>query len=231
MALVNSCLQDTKRQTLNHKKSIDYILSQNQDVFPNKNVPIPYLRTEEPMSEQERIVDMKCDDFFQSLLFTVPGANIWNLKQRIAQKDWFMCVRTKRDGINEIKFKKMDQNMKTVSYRSGTPKERVESIMTDCDEVGRFNSPRYSIISTVEILVMQRNTQSGKALMKVNGGLLKQNYRYLTNATKCQLCIDKNKAVNWCNTCGKNICSFCKLFHQKVWDVMNHDILPLREIY
>lgn len=79
-------ISDIKRQTIDRKETIDCILSQNQDVFQKKNVSIPYFRTDEPMSEQERIVEIKCDDIFQSLLFTVPGGNVWNLKQRIAKQ-------------------------------------------------------------------------------------------------------------------------------------------------
>lgn len=45
---------------------------------------------------------------------------------------------------------------------------------------------------------------------------------------KCQLCVDKNRATFWCNTCRKNICSFCKMYHEKVWTVMNHDVQLLQ---
>lgn len=78
---------------------------------------------------------------------------------------------------------------------------------------------------------MNLQDTSGPVSMKTNGELRKEEYNLFTNSTKCQLCVDRNKAVNWCNTCGKNICDFCKVFHQKVWDVMDHDILPLRIAY
>ncbi|CAC5368514.1 unnamed protein product [Mytilus coruscus] len=78
---------------------------------------------------------------------------------------------------------------------------------------------------------MNLQDTSGLVSMKINGELRKEEYLLFTNTTKCQLCVDRNKAVNWCNTCGKNICGFCKVFHQKVWDVMDHDILPLPITY
>ncbi|CAC5412062.1 unnamed protein product [Mytilus coruscus] len=53
-----------------------------------------------------------------------------------------------------------------------------------------------------------------------------QNYHQAT--VECQLCIHQNKAVNWCGTCEKNNSRFCKLYHEKVWLVMDHDIQPLR---
>lgn len=63
---------------------MDYIFSQNQDVFQKKNVSIPHLRIyDETVSEQE---EMMCDDFFRRVLFTVPGATVWNLNKRITNK-------------------------------------------------------------------------------------------------------------------------------------------------
>lgn len=73
--------------------------------------------------------------------------------------DWFMYEGAERDGRNTIKFKEMDKNGKTVSYRSGSAKERFNSIMTDFDDMGRFNSSREFVIPKKVICVLQRSTQ------------------------------------------------------------------------
>ena len=43
----------------------------------------------------------------------------------------------------------------------------------------------------------------------------------------CQLCIERNGAVYWCKDCKKTICNSCKLYHEKVWIVMDHHLSPL----
>ncbi|XP_076079641.1 uncharacterized protein LOC143049791 [Mytilus galloprovincialis] len=53
-----------------------------------------------------------------------------------------------------------------------------------------------------------------------------QDNRYFSKRklVQCQMCIDHNEALHWCNTCRRNICNFCKLYHEKVWIVKHHDV-------
>lgn len=124
------------------------------------------------------------------------------------------------------------------SRKSRIPKEEIFVIQRLAQELTHhiYQRKKISVLSGTDdaddiSVEMNRQDTSRTDLMKVQSGLMNQKNHDLTNSMKCQLCIDRNKAVNWCNTCGKNICSFCKLFHQKVWDVMEHDILPLRTVY
>ncbi|VDI01945.1 Hypothetical predicted protein, partial [Mytilus galloprovincialis] len=46
---------------------------------------------------------------------------------------------------------------------------------------------------------------------------IEQDNRYFSKRKliQCQMCIDHNEALHWCNTCRRNICNFCKLYHEK----------------
>ncbi|XP_076079644.1 uncharacterized protein LOC143049794 isoform X3 [Mytilus galloprovincialis] len=155
------------------------------------------------------------------------------IKTSCIEKEYMLMNRistTEGDGVNEMKFKKMDRKMKNNSYRTGTSKPHTNATMMYY-LLNILMSYQNSRIPNKESFVFQRSAQSRTDVMKVQSGFMHKKYHNLTNSMKCQLCVDKNKAVNWCNTCEKNICSFCKLFHQKVWDVMEHDILPLRTVF
>ncbi|VDI57362.1 Hypothetical predicted protein [Mytilus galloprovincialis] len=47
------------------------------------------------------------------------------------------------------------------------------------------------------------------------------------SALLCELCINENEAVNWCETCNSNICVSCTCFHKDVRMMMNHRIFNL----
>ncbi|CAG2205009.1 unnamed protein product [Mytilus edulis] len=47
------------------------------------------------------------------------------------------------------------------------------------------------------------------------------------SAVLCELCINENEAVNWCETCNSNICVSCTCFHKDVRMMINHRIFNL----